>query len=329
LRAAFADVLNIMQQICVAADEDSVPKPLSAQQRFVGALQAALHAAAEAGLDTGGDEHRWEGPGAAEALAADLVHDPASGLFWRNVRARASAQSQASAAHAMRRFARRECAADPEASLETSLHPPLTLPRQPRDQPPAMEPPQARQPGRVAAPAAAAHSTAVPDGAAAPVAIKTEPLAAQQQGGVQQPAVSVQAQQPGPLPVAQQPVEDLYGDLDLRARGSAAAGGRPGPVAQQQPPSHSQPGGTGQQSVQQTAAAAQPPMQPATAGVAGQAPGSAAAQQPVDVAAGDLKTLLSNPAALQALLKDPAQLQRLLEKHPALITLLKSTLGQK
>ncbi|PRW45038.1 G-patch domain-containing [Chlorella sorokiniana] len=108
LRAAFADVLNIMQQICVAADEDSVPKPLSAQQRFVGALQAALHAAAEAGLDTGGDEHRWEGPGAAEALAADLVHDPASGLFWRNVRARASAQSQASAAHAMRRFARRE-----------------------------------------------------------------------------------------------------------------------------------------------------------------------------------------------------------------------------
>ncbi len=52
------------------------------------ALQAALHAAAEAGLDTGGDEHRWEGPGAAEALAADLVHDPATSLFWRNVRAR-------------------------------------------------------------------------------------------------------------------------------------------------------------------------------------------------------------------------------------------------
>ena len=54
-------------------------------------LQAALHAAAEAGLDTGGDEHRWEGPGAAEALAADLVHDPASGLFWRNVRTRVRA----------------------------------------------------------------------------------------------------------------------------------------------------------------------------------------------------------------------------------------------
>ena len=52
--------------------------------------QAALHAAAEAGLDTGGDEHRWEGPGAPDALAADQVHDPATTLFWRNVRARVS-----------------------------------------------------------------------------------------------------------------------------------------------------------------------------------------------------------------------------------------------
>ena len=46
-------------------------------------------------------------------------------------------------------------------------------------------------------------------------------------------------------------------------------------------------------------------------------------------ASGSLQALLSNPAALQALLKDPAQLQRLLEKHPALISVLKSTLGQK
>ena len=45
-------------------------------------------------------------------------------------------------------------------------------------------------------------------------------------------------------------------------------------------------------------------------------------------ASGSLQALLSNPAALQALLKDPAQLQRLLEKHPALISVLKSTLGQ-
>lgn len=47
-----------------------------------------MRAAAEAGLDTGGDEHRWEAPGAADARAMDLVYDPATRMFWRNVRAR-------------------------------------------------------------------------------------------------------------------------------------------------------------------------------------------------------------------------------------------------
>lgn len=52
--------------------------------------QASLQAAVAAGLDAGGDEHRWEGPGAAEALAAAAVHDPATRMFWFNVRARVS-----------------------------------------------------------------------------------------------------------------------------------------------------------------------------------------------------------------------------------------------
>lgn len=94
-----------------------------------------------------GDEHRWEAPGSAEARAADMVFDPATRMFWRNVRTRASAPGQASSAHAMRRFARRECRADvdTDVSVATSLHPPLTLPRQQPELPPLMENPQQRQ----------------------------------------------------------------------------------------------------------------------------------------------------------------------------------------
>lgn len=215
----------------------------------------------------------------------------------------------------MRRFARRECAADPEASLETALHPPLTLPRQARDQPPVMEQPPARQPGSPTAPALAAAQPAVVQGnSAGLVTVKAEPAAARQ------PAAALQPEQRGAPHARQQPVEDLYGDLDVRTRGTA-------PPAQQQLPSqpaarsHQQ-----QQSVQHVSTAQQPP----AVGAAGAAAGGAAAPQQADAAAsGDLKALLSNPAALQALLKDPAQLQRLLEKHPALITILKNTLGQK
>ena len=53
-------------------------------------LQAALHAAAGAGLNVGGDEHRWDAPGSAEAQSAELVLDPATRMFWRNVHARVS-----------------------------------------------------------------------------------------------------------------------------------------------------------------------------------------------------------------------------------------------
>ncbi len=242
----------------------------------------------------------------------------------------ASAQSQASAAHAMRRFARRECAADPEASLETSLHPPLTLPRQPRDQPPVLERLLARQIGGGPRPAAAvAQPAAVQGDSAAPAAVKAEPAAAQRQGAEVQPAAGAHAEENSTAvaPVEQQPAEDLYGDLDLRARDSAIAGST-APVALRQPPSQpvgrdpQQRAGVGQASTTQHAVQ--------QAGAAGSTAGSVVDEQQADTAAAaDLKAILSNPAALQALLKDPAQLQRLLEKHPALISILKTTLGRK
>lgn len=79
---------------------DSHLSPVQGQLLTAGcvpSLQAALQAAAAAGLDTSGDEHRWEGPAAADALAGDLVYDPATRMFWRNVRARVSGQGWQSA----------------------------------------------------------------------------------------------------------------------------------------------------------------------------------------------------------------------------------------
>jgi hypothetical protein len=82
-----------MQQICMTADEEHKISSSTAQQRFVAALQASLEAATAAGLDVGGDDYRWELPSQAELRVWDLVHDPVTRMFWRNVRARVSKNS--------------------------------------------------------------------------------------------------------------------------------------------------------------------------------------------------------------------------------------------
>ncbi len=56
-------------------------------------VQASLTAAAAAGLDVGGDEHRWAGPCSADVGVLDLVNDPVTRMFWRNVQARVSGQA--------------------------------------------------------------------------------------------------------------------------------------------------------------------------------------------------------------------------------------------
>ncbi|KAL4436605.1 hypothetical protein ABPG75_003744 [Micractinium tetrahymenae] len=339
LRSAYVDMVTVMQQICVAVDDGSLPKPLPAQQRFVAALQAALHAAAQAGLDVGGDEHRWEAPGAAHARAADLVYDPATRMFWRNVRARAAAQSQASSAHAMRRFARRECQTDPEVSVATSVHPPLTLPRQPPEQVPLMERPaqqqqaqpkaepeqQPQQRGRPQQPSPVGTATA-----ATVPAVKAEPQAVAPHAGLPE----LQA-----LPSVQQSM-DLYADLGSGIPGSAASA-----AAQQLMPGHArasvasvrQVEGRGEEHPQRRPQPQlpekRPPQQqaekPQLAQLQVQPKQPPREQQHLEpTSSGSLQALLSNPAALQALLKDPLQLQRLLEKHPALISVLKAALAQ-
>jgi len=251
----------------------------------------------------------------------------------------AAAQSKASAAHAMQRFARREFQASPDVSLATSLHPPLTLPRQPPHYPVVMEeavqhphpaqeqrPEQQQQPAKAEQQQQPSHATSA--------VVKQEPTA------VAAPAGSERLPR---LPTTQQSM-DLYADLDLQGRASSGrqqlhaatsshAPAKAAPVMKQNQQLQQPPSGIGADAGQKLVAsvhgnqAAQPPSEVQEASRAG---GVAPQQPSAEIGTTrSLQALLSNPTALQALLKDPAQLQRLLEKHPALISVLKSTLGHK
>ena len=153
-QATLLDVCDMMR--VVAVDEEvpfGLPPPPPA--RFAAALQNAVLAAAAAGLECGGDEHRWEPPSASRAIAATLVHDGVTELFWKNSsRVRGvggggypldcmlwsesgsilttklccmQAGDSVDATAAFARFSRASCRAEPPASLGFLLHPPLAL----------------------------------------------------------------------------------------------------------------------------------------------------------------------------------------------------------
>ena len=174
LRGIFMDVVAILVHIFEEGpmEADRARETPSAPSRFVAALQSAVQAAAAAGADVSGDEHRWEEPAAAESgAAAAEVADAPTRMFWRNVQARAAGQSAASAQQAIRRFARLDCLPDPDVSVAASLHPPLTHRRRPRDE----LPPQLAQPEQLPAPAATtAAAEAAAGSSAAPAAVKKE-----------------------------------------------------------------------------------------------------------------------------------------------------------
>jgi hypothetical protein len=56
-------------------------------------VQSTLTAAAAGGLDVAGDEHRWDGPWTTAESMLAIVYDPATRMFWRNVRARVSVKT--------------------------------------------------------------------------------------------------------------------------------------------------------------------------------------------------------------------------------------------
>ena len=104
---------------------------------------------------------RWEQGGQLEHAEGPAV--PAAA--WP---VQAAQQSAASATYAMRRFAKRECLPDAEASVLRSLHPPLTLRKRPRDEALRMAPPGDGGAVRPAAFAAAAGKKQPPVPAPAP-----------------------------------------------------------------------------------------------------------------------------------------------------------------
>ena len=150
-----ATLLDVCDMMRVVAIDEEVPfgLPPAPPARFAAALQNAVLAAAAAGLECGGDEHRWEPPSASHAIAASLVHDDVTELFYKNsIRVRGGcgvwipdsfpssksgpdmlhymqAGDQVAATAAFARFSRANCRADPPASLESLLHPPLALPK--------------------------------------------------------------------------------------------------------------------------------------------------------------------------------------------------------
>lgn len=283
----------------------------------------------------------------------------------------AAAQSQASSAHAMRRFARRECRANPDVSVATSLHPPLTLPRQPPDVPPLLEPSERGQPrtkaevvqqqqprpqerqqwqqqtpaslegqarqmaGRSAAGGTTATATGVkPEPASSGAQLQELPSGLQsmdlyadlghgaqarmeRETGAMQRAMAVSAPRAATAQAAA-PLIDRRPQLGQSGLASQQLGSGQGGMALQQA-GH---GGERAQPGSDPGAPKQPQRQKPLPPLPQQ-------QTPEVTVSSSLQALLSNPTALQALLSDPSQLQRLLEKHPALISVLKSTLGHK
>lgn len=145
---AYADVADIMKEICGTLDADgSVPPPPPplASQRFGAAAKAAITAAAAAGQDLAAAESRWDrgilAPPAVAASSQDAagaawdqtfgVFDAATSMFWKNFRARAVQQTPAATALVLRKYTRRTCLPDEHLTVADTLRLPLTRPLRP------------------------------------------------------------------------------------------------------------------------------------------------------------------------------------------------------
>lgn len=133
---AYADVSEIMKEVCAAidGDRDRPPPPPPAAIRFAEAAKAAVDAAVQVGLDPNKSEIRWESPDEGAAKAPQELFDPGTRMFWKNFAARAVPQLQAATTPAMKRYTRHTCAPDPELNVAATLHPPLAHPLRPMDE---------------------------------------------------------------------------------------------------------------------------------------------------------------------------------------------------
>lgn len=238
----------------------------------------------------------------------------------------ACGQSLASAAHTMRRFARRDPTNVSSTSLAELVHPPLTLPKHPQAET------DTHQFKPEPAEALPFHDTLLQH---------TKQLGSQQRE--LQPIGPADTLQPVTAQSEQVPAEQVPAELaggKLPSRPQVVGGQLPetnllrSPVKGVFAASTTHPVQTASDlpATSPDSGPQQLPCQPShhdtSSVVVADERHDATGADGTDSSSG-LQAILASPAALQALLKDPARLQRLLEKNPALISVLKSRLSSK
>lgn len=343
LQAIRQEVAKVMQAAASAADDDgdaaerdiSDYAPPPADVRFAAAVQASVAAAAEdpSAASEADDAHSAHSP-------LQVVHDPATRTFWRNVSARHTASS---ASHPL------GCAAPVVWEVLASAAPSpygqhlaggLTPPRRPRsDHLASFVASKARNgslPGGASAAAkiAAGKAAAEASAAAAALALQAAPGAdmppviapsrsGRQRGSSNRPSsmhVDDFERQKGSGPPTNKNITSL-------AKSNSGSSGGKSMSASKQPPVAT----TAAHSASTVAAAAKKAL-PSKAATPAAAATGAAAQSAKAAGSGSSSAApsanpLANPKAAAELFKDPARLQKLLQDNPALISVLKTRLG--
>jgi len=338
----YADVSNIMKEICLTMEADMMvakPDNKPASVRFAAATKSSIAAAIAAGLDLTAAEHRWVqsvpdpisfslsenrtittatviAAAAAAAAARDLavesgVFDPVTRMFWKNYRARAVQQTPASAAMVLRKYTRKACLPDEYFTVADTLHLPLTRPLRP-----LQEDMEAGQEGDERGGDTAMEEVKVPP---QPVngeeGKQVEPIMTEEAVSKMEETKIVKEEELPSLPVIAPvavvapstvpviaPSSAPAADFDLYADLGADLERGEG---------EGQGNGEGEVAIAPIAVPA-----PTTA------PKPAPISEPDDPAA-----LLEDPAAIAALLQDPVKMQELLQRNPALLVALKAKLG--
>ncbi|KAL4548666.1 hypothetical protein Ndes2526B_g01224 [Nannochloris sp. 'desiccata'] len=354
----YADVSNIMKEICLTMEADAMVaqqdhKPASV--RFAAATKSSIAAAIAAGVDLRAAEHRWvkgvpdpisttsanitenstrtgttaAGVAAAAAAAAsDLavasgVFDPVTRMFWKNYRARAVQQTSASAAMVLRKYIRRACLPDEYFTVADTLHLPLTRPVRP-----LREDMEAGQEGDDEAGDAAMEKVGIPPQLGNGEEVKEgEGALMMEEAAIKMEEIKVEKEGDVPsLPVLPQGASVVAAPTLLPSAVPVIA---PSSAPAADFDLYADLGadlgigeGEGEGEV-------------AVAPGAVPAPKAAPKPKPAPISeprsshlSDDPAALLNDPEAIAALLQDPVKMQELLQRNPALLVALKSKLGK-
>jgi hypothetical protein len=337
----YADVSNIMKEICLTMEADNrvaQPDKKAASVRFTAASKSSIDAANAAGVDFSAAENRWlKGvpesistpstlpesstistttavAAAAAAAARDLavesgVFDPVTRMFWKNYRARAVQQTSASAAMVLRKYTRRACLPDEYLTVADTLHLPLTRPLRPLRE--DMESGKEGDEDKSDDDAAMEELEVPPQIVNGDQEVKQEGLIMTEQTGskIEEETTIVKEEELPSLPMI-----------------SPVAGVAPSPVPVIAP--SSAPAADFDLYADLGADLAIGKGEIAAAPIAVPAPKPATISEPTSLFSDDPAALLNDPAAIASLLQDPVKMQELLQRNPALLVALKAKLGK-